>query len=122
MLNGPLQWVEELDLAGIHLSAASLMTLEQRPLGGDRRVAASCHSPVELQRAQAIGADWVCLSPVKSTPSHPGVAPLGLETFSAWARQSKIPVYGLGGLGAGDVPAIQAAGGQGVAGISAFWS
>ena len=122
MLNGPPQWVESCGLAGLHLASAELMALAERPVSRALWLGASCHSLAELQQAERLGADWACLSPVKATPSHPGAMPLGLDTFSAWVRQCNLPVYALGGLGPDDVPAIRAAGGQGVAGISAFWT
>jgi len=121
MLNGPVEWVEEFDLAGIHLPAVALMAMQQRPLGRDFRVAASCHNPDELRQAVLIGVDWACLSPVKTTVSHPGAPVLGIDRFRSWVGACQLPVYGLGGLGLHDLPEIRAAGGQGVAGISAFW-
>ncbi len=121
ILNGPTHWVDELGLAGAHLTSAELMAQQQRPLAKRLLLGASCHSLEELKHAASIGADWACLSPVHSTRSHPASAPLGLQTFSSWVREVNLPVYGLGGLGEGDLPAIREAGGQGVAGLSAFW-
>ncbi len=122
ILNGPTHWVDELGLAGVHLGSAELMSQKQRPLAKRFLLGASCHSLEELRHAEKIGADWVCLSPVNRTTSHPESKPLGLETFSSWASEVNLPIYGLGGLAEGDIPAIRAAGGQGVAGLSAFWS
>jgi 8-oxo-dGTP diphosphatase len=121
ILNGPTGWVDKLGLAGAHLTAADLMSLRQRPLAKRFLLGASCHSLEELRQAEKIGADWACLSPVNRTGSHPQSAPLGLEAFSSWVREVSLPVYGLGGLSQSDIPAIRAAGGQGVAGLSGFW-
>jgi 8-oxo-dGTP diphosphatase len=121
ILNGPTGWVDKLGLAGAHLTAAELMSLRQRPLAKRFLLGASCHSLEELRQAEKIGADWACLSPVNRTGSHPESAPLGMETFSSWVREVSLPVYGLGGLSQADIPAIRAAGGQGVAGLSGFW-
>jgi len=121
ILNGPTGWVDKLGLAGAHLTAAELMSLRQRPLAKRFLLGASCHSLEELRQAERIGADWACLSPVNRTGSHPETAPLGLEVFSSWVREVSLPVYGLGGLSQADIPAIRAAGGQGVAGLSGFW-
>jgi len=122
ILNGPTGWVNELDLAGAHLTSTELMLQKQRPLAKRYLLGASCHSLEQLRHAEKIGADWACLSPVNRTRSHPEGAPLGLETFSSWVSQVRLPVYGLGGLAEADLPAIRAAGGQGVAGLSAFWA
>lgn len=122
ILNGPTGWVAKLGLAGAHLSAVELMSLLQRPLAKPFLLGASCHSLEELRHAEKVGADWACLSPVNPTRSHPGSAPLGLETFSRWVREVSLPVYALGGLSPADLPGVRAAGGQGVAGLSAFWA
>ena len=122
ILNGSAKWVERYGLAGIHLPSAKLMSYEPANPSRGNLLAASCHSLEELQQAERIGADWACLSPVFRTRSHPDAIPLGLDRFSEWAGQSSIPVYALGGAKPADLDRIRAAGGQGVAGISAFWA
>ena len=106
--------------AGIHLTSADLMAMECRP-DGCRWLAASCHSPEEITRAEMLGVDFVTLSPVQPTQSHPSALPLGWAVFAEWVERARLPVYGLGGLQADDVARAQAAGAQGVAGISGFW-
>ena len=121
LLNGPAEWQDHPGLAGRHLTSNELSGAKAAAAGSGRLLAASCHTYEELKRAEAIGADWVCLSPVFRTRSHPEAEPLGLETFADWAGRCQIPVYALGGVGPADLGRICAAGGQGVAGISAFW-
>lgn len=106
--------------SGIHLTSADLLTLRRRP-AHCQWVAASCHSWEEIERAERIGVDFVTLSPVRPTRSHPDVRPLGVEQFAQWVEGARLPVYGLGGLQAGDVQQLQALGAHGVAGISGFW-
>lgn len=106
---------------GLHIPARFLETLAgmDRPAG---LIGASCHSPRELARAAAAGADYVFLSPVRPTRSHPGAEPLGWEQFAAWVAPVRMPVYALGGLGPRDLKAAWDAGAQGVAGIRGFGS
>ena len=121
LLNGNVDLVRSLDLDGVHLPAAELMRLHERPLGADRWVAASCHDEKELAHAAAIGVDFAVLGPVLPPRSHPGLPALGWARFAALRAPAPFPVYALGGLGLQDLPAALAAGAQGVAGISAFW-
>lgn len=121
LLNGPVELVRRLDLAGVHLPSAYLMTLEERPVSARRLVGASCHAAAELEQAQHIGADFACLSPVLTTRSHPGADTLGLDGFARLVSGCDIPVFALGGLGPTDLGRVREAGGYGVAGISAFW-
>jgi 8-oxo-dGTP diphosphatase len=106
---------------GVHLSARRLRALTARPLPPGLLVAASCHDANELAQAKAIGADFVVLSPLRATPSHPGVAGLGWPRFGSLAAAAGLPVYALGGVTPDDFEAVRAAGGFGVAGIGAFW-
>lgn len=121
LLNGPASVALAHGLAGIHLTSKALLQTRQRPLPGKYLVGASCHSPEELLHAERLGCDFACLSPVRATKSYTGSEVLGIERFAQWVSQCSIPVYGLGGLEREDRHEICAAGGQGVAGISAFW-
>jgi len=122
LLNGNLELVRELDIDGVHLSATDLLSLDARPFGGDRWVAASCHHERELAHAAAIGVDFVVLGPVLHTTSHAGAAPMGWRRFAALCATAPFPVYALGGMASTHLDAAKAAGAQGIAGISAFWS
>ena len=123
MLKGPLEWAQDFPSAGWHLTAAQLHQLagQGRPLAVDRWLAASCHDAQELALAAALGVDFVTLSPLQATATHPGAAALG------WVRAAELmsgfnqPVYLLGGLGAAELEAARRAGAQGVAAIRAFW-
>jgi 8-oxo-dGTP diphosphatase len=106
---------------GVHLTAARLMQLD-RPLPRDGFwVAASCHNDAELERARRLEIDFVVLSPLRPTPSHPGQPALDWERFGALATRAGMPVYALGGVGPEDLGAVREIGGFGVAGIGAFW-
>lgn len=123
MLKGPLEWAADFPAAGWHLTSAQLrrMAAQDRPFPPARWLAASCHDAAELALATAAGVDFVTLSPVQATATHPDAAPLG------WSRASELllgfnqPAYLLGGLGHGDLARALHAGAQGVAGIRAFW-
>ncbi|HEX4869937.1 MAG TPA: Nudix family hydrolase [Moraxellaceae bacterium] len=102
---------------GVHLPAARLAALAARPDIGPRWLAASVHDAAELALAARAGVDFVTLSPVRETASHPGQAGMGWDAFAALVAKAQVPVYALGGMTADDVAAARAAGAQGVAGI-----
>ena len=106
---------------GVHLKAAQLATLAERPLSRRQLIGASCHDAEELARAAASGADFATLSPVATTASHPDSAPLGWSAFHVLAEASALPVYALGGMEPVMSQEARAAGAQGVAGIGGFW-
>jgi 8-oxo-dGTP diphosphatase len=106
LLNADIELAREVGADGVHLNAAQLASLQQRPALS--WCAASCHNAEELQRAQELGCDFAVLSPVLPTLSHPGEPTLGWEKFAEITRGSAIPVYALGGM----TPASMARGWQ----------
>lgn len=96
LLNGAPSLAKQIGAHGVHLSTARLMALDQKPQG--LLCAASCHNAQELAKAVEIGADFVLLSPVLPTLSHPNTPPLGWSAFSALCADYPLPVYALGGL------------------------
>src|SRR5690606_11722701 len=71
LLGGDIALARELR-AGVHLKAAQLAGLAQRPLPATLPVAASCHDADDLAHAERLRCDFAVLGPVKATPSHPG--------------------------------------------------
>ncbi|MEC9341384.1 MAG: Nudix family hydrolase [Pseudomonadota bacterium] len=106
---------------GLHLSSAALRELQGRPLPVGQMVAASCHNAQELRCAEQLGLDFVTLSPVLATRSHPGTAALGWERFARLADSAALPVYALGGMTPRLLYRARRAGAQGVALRSALW-
>lgn len=104
---------------GVHLPAQALMQLAARP--ALPWVGASCHNRAELERAAALGLDFVTLSPVKPTRSHPDAEPLGWAAFARLIRHYPLPVYALGGLTRADLPDAWAHGAHGVAMQRGAW-
>lgn len=122
ILNADPELLKQVKAAGVHLNARRLAEVKQRPLAKDLWVAASCHTAKELKLAQTKGVDFVTLSPVQPTPTHPGAATLNWQGFKELVEyEAALPVYALGGLQPEDRSRVFALGGQGVAGISHFW-
>ena len=118
MLNADAALAAELE-CGLHLNSSQLMRLKTRPEVA--LLGASCHGPEELAQAAHLGVDFVVLSPVLPTPSHPGAATIGWERFGAWLADFPVPVYALGGLSRSGLAQARAAGAHGVALKSAAW-
>ncbi|MBI3344731.1 MAG: Nudix family hydrolase [Gammaproteobacteria bacterium] len=120
LLNAPVQIVMELGAPGIHMSSAQLLGFETRPVGKEKRVAASCHTAAELAHALAIGVDFVVVSPVLPTTSHPGAATLGWTGLRALTEQATVPVYALGGMQPEHLDPAWQYGAQGIA-VRGVW-
>lgn len=123
MLKGPLEWLGDFPAAGWHLTAEQLRRYadQGRPFPAARWLAASCHGAEELALAAQLGVDFVTLSPLQATLTHPGAQPLGWTRASELLQGFNRPAYLLGGVGPADIEQAWQAGAQGVAGIRAFW-
>ncbi|WP_276488525.1 Nudix family hydrolase [Ectopseudomonas mendocina] len=123
MLKGPLEWLGDFPAAGWHLTSEQLRKYAAggRPFPRDRWLAASCHGAEELALAAQMGVDFVTLSPVQATATHPEARPLGWEAASAMLSHFNLPAYLLGGVAPSDIERAWQSGAQGVAGIRAFW-
>lgn len=121
LLTGEPAQVEQLGADGLHLDSKALQGANQRPLPAPYLIAISGHDLAALKKGEGIGASLAVLSPIKATPAHPDIEPLGWEEFGEIVSQVGIPVYALGGVSADDEAATIAAGGQGVAGNKGYW-
>jgi|GEM_PF-11143 len=122
LLNSEPEFAKESGAAGVHLTSERLMTLSVRPLDDNYLVAASCHNQIQLEHAQNLGVDFVVLSPVRATPSHPDARTLGFSGLRALTERVSIPVYALGGMRVADLATAFRHGAQGVAAIRGLWN
>lgn len=122
MLNSPPVILDTAD--GLHLTGAQLHEEFARnmPRWAGGWLSASCHDAQALRQAADIGVDFVFLSPILPTLSHPGVDTLGWDAFKALVDQVNVPVYALGGMRVGDIPVARLHGGQGIAAIRGLWN
>ncbi|MEG3192746.1 Nudix family hydrolase [Lysobacter sp. D1-1-M9] len=107
--------------AGLHLQAAQLTALEQRPVAKEVTLSASCHDLAELRRAEALGCDFAVVGAIKPTPTHPGAAGIGWQGFAELREQVSLPLYAIGGLTRADLPEARRHGAQGIAAIRGLW-
>ncbi len=107
---------------GVHLSSSRLMQLNERSLNNNYYVAASCHNLHELKHACKIDVDFVVLSPVEQTKSHPETEPLGWDKFSKLAENITVPIFALGGMQPQHIITAWNHGAQGIAIQNYIWS
>ena len=82
-------------------------------------IGVSCHSPEEVARAAASGADFAVLAPVFEKKGAPDAQPTGLAMLRQ-ACAAKIPVFALGGVTLANAQSCLEAGAAGIAGIRLF--
>ncbi len=80
-------------------------------------VGLSTHSPAELDAAEA---DYVGVGPVHATPTKEGRPAVGLELVRYAAKHARVPWFAIGGIDAGNVADVVAAGATRVAVVRAI--
>ena len=122
LLNGLPDLLKVLPQAdGIQLASHAIFNYDTRPIATNKLLGVSTHNPEEIKQALAIGADFILLSPVKETTSHPEMEGMGWKTFAELVANVSVPVFALGGMKGENVILAKQAGAQGVAAISGFW-
>jgi len=119
LVNGDARVALDADADGVHLQATQLMQQRSRPTAG--LCAASCHNREELLQAAALGVDFVVLSPVLPTRSHPGEPTLGWERFADLCADLPMPVFALGGMKRAMLDTAMQHNAHGVALLSGIW-
>ena len=102
---------------GWHLTSNKLMSSSKKQFPDDKLIGASAHNMKEVMQAEKILVDYVSLSPINKTLSHPETEPLGWERASQIISQCQIPVYLLGGMEKDFMEKALIIGAQGIAGI-----
>ena len=105
---------------GWHITTGEMLVLTKRPCADNKLLGASTHDLNEALKAQKLGADFVVISPVQATQTHPETIPLGWDSAKEVVDKLNIPVYFLGGMGLKDLEKTLKLGAQGIAGVSAF--
>lgn len=101
---------------GVHMPRNGSVQKARQFLGGTAVIGVSAHDRNEAERAVALGADYVTLSPIFASRSKPGYGPtIGFDELSAIAKTLPIPVYALGGVDASNAGKCLEAGAAGIA-------
>ena len=112
---------------GVHLRSDDLSPSHVRaiwaePGTGTRArvtVSVSCHSPEDVRRAAADGADFVLFGPVLKKQGAAQIGPTSLENLRRTCKEN-IPVLALGGVTVESAQSCLDAGAAGIAGIRLF--
>lgn len=121
ILNCSVETFEKVNADGLQLNSSRLYQHTSRPLDQNKILSASCHNKEDLIHSESIGANFVTLSPVLPTNSHPGSPTLGWKKFSELATCTTIPIFALGGVGKIDIQTAKDHGAIGIAAISSLW-
>lgn len=96
---------------GVHLGQDDLdPAIARRVLGPGAIIGRSTHAPDQLRRAHDEGVDYCAVGPVHATPTKPGRPAAGMDVVRVAAREATLPWFAIGGIDAGNLADVVAAG------------
>ncbi|MFL5863266.1 MAG: thiamine phosphate synthase [Solirubrobacteraceae bacterium] len=122
ILNDRPDLVAEAGADGVHVGQDDMPVAQARHLVGPARIVGlSTHSPAQIKAAAAErDVDYIGVGPVHSTPTKPGRAAVGLDLVRYAAINATTPFFAIGGIDAGNVAAVRAAGANRIAVVRAI--
>ncbi|KAA1427347.1 thiamine phosphate synthase [Nocardioides antri] len=105
---------------GVHLGASDLAVAAARRIAPGLVIGSTCRSRADVVAAARDGADYAGIGPVFATASKDGLPdPLGPDAIAP--AVGVLPLVAIGGIDAGRVGEVLAAGAHGVAVIGGIW-
>ena len=118
MLHGDVTLAFTLGAYGVHLTSLQFGEIKKAKEMGLFTVI-SCHSEIEMLKAEKLGADAVTYSPIFSTPNKG--EPKGLAELQRMVAKISLPIIALGGITTEkEVKAVESTGCYGFASIRYF--
>ncbi len=124
IINDRIDMALALDAEGVHLGQEDMpIEAARKILGPQKIIGASVFTPEEAKIAEALGADYLGLSPIFVTETKPELTQhLGIKGIPLLKEAVKIPVVGIGSMSESNAYEAVKAGLDGVAVVSAICS
>lgn len=105
---------------GLHIGPDDIaLTAARRMLGENVIIGETTGKHDQAIKAEKLGADYVGVGPVFSSPTKPGKEEIGPARITKVKAVVKIPVVAIGGINAGNIPECVKAGADAVAVVTA---
>ncbi len=104
---------QDLGCNALHLPLSVLRNLAQKEKERFYTLGSSCHSLSDVQEAKELGCTYVTLGHIFATDCKKGLPPRGLSFLESVCRESKLPVYAIGGISRENLASVRDAGASG---------
>jgi len=124
IINDRIDIALALNAEGVHLGNIDMPYKKAREiLGPDKIIGLSAESVKDAMVASRLGADYLGVSPIFTTPTKPELETgLGLEGLREIRRVSELPLVAIGGMNVSNCRAAVESGADGIAVVSAICS
>jgi len=121
VINDHLEIAAAIGSEGVHVGQDDDAVAKARAIVGPSCfVGKSTHSLAQAVAAQEEGADYIGFGPLYATGTKPDYVPIGLNDITEVHRRVTLPIFCIGGVNAGRLDEIIAAGARRVVVVSAF--
>jgi len=121
IINDHADIAAQIGCEGIHVGQHDDVVAKAREITrGACFVGKSTHSLDQAIAAQAEGADYIGFGPLYATGTKPDYIPIGLQDITEVHRRVSLPIFCIGGVNAGRLDEVLAAGARRVVVVSAF--
>jgi 8-oxo-dGTP diphosphatase len=119
IINSNVNLAYEIKADGVHLTSKDIISIKKLPK--NLIVSASCHNQEEIDIAEKLNLNFLVLSAIRKTQSHPDIKPIGWDKFENIVNRVNTPIYALGGLGVKDYEVALENGAIGIASQRLIW-
>ncbi len=99
------------DADGLHLGQKDIpIKTARRALKSEKIIGVSCHSLSQALKAQRLGADYISIGPIFSTPVKPEYRAVGLDLIKKIKEKIHIPFFAIGGINRDNIDKVISAG------------
>ena len=121
IINDHADIAAQIGCEGIHVGQEDDAVAKAREITrGACFVGKSTHSLDQATAAHAEGADYIGFGPLYATGTKPDYIPIGLQDIAEAHRRVSLPIFCIGGVNAGRLDEVLAAGARRVVVVSAF--
>jgi thiamine-phosphate pyrophosphorylase len=121
LINDRIDIALAVEADGVHLGQSDMpYAAARRMLGSKKIIGITVHNLYEALEAEALGADYLGVSPIYQTATKPDAGkPAGIVLMEEIRARVKIPLIAIGGINLANAPEVIRAGADGVCAISA---
>ena len=103
----------EVGADGVHVGQEDMPVAAVRALvGPDMLIGLSTHAEAEIDAVDPGVVDYIGVGPVHETPTKEGRPAVGVELVRYAAERARVPFFAIGGLNAGNIGEVTAAGAE----------
>ncbi len=121
LINDRIDIALAVDADGVHLGQSDMpYAVARKMLGPEKIIGITVHNLAEALEAQALGADYMGVSPIYQTATKSDAGkPAGIALIEEIRARVRIPLIAIGGINLANAPEVVKAGADGLCAISA---